>query len=476
MARRSSFTAPAPTRATKKGPPACRSRRQLQHLVYISVVGADTIPVRGRVDRAMFGYFASKLAAEEIIAESGIPWTTLRSTQFHDFIWMTAEQMARLPVMPIPSGFRFQPVDAGEVADRLVDLAMRAPAGRVADIAACPQVFDMPTLIRGYLCAAGKHRLIVPLRLPGKAAAAYRQGANLAPDRAVGRRTWEEFLADRGDGSRTATAAEWSARSDQAGRGTAALQARRAAAAHDHLARDQGSTPLWDLLPIAQRDTDLVAIPARTSSPAASPPDCALASRMQAASRRLVSQTPGPRPEQSRRRRSGARCCVPGRSHAGPGARCCLVVDLEHCDIGREAVRRRAVRVVFAELEEDVVTRSMMISIERRGAAEAVRSMTWPRPRAPPSVAHHPLGRLPRARFTGGDGVDGYGLGGGLLLRLDGLGSHRPRSQRGRTRHEDRHARFYVLRDELRRKAKPSQLEGEVGWLTAHQSQRLALG
>ncbi len=168
------------------------------HLVYISVVGADRIPVRSRVDRAMFGYFASKLAAEEIIAESGIPWTTLRSTQFHDLIWMTAEHLARFPVMPIPSGFRFQPVDAGEVADRLVDLAMGAPGGHVADIAG-PQVHEMPTLVRGYLRKAGKHRLTVPIRLPGKAAAAYRQGANLAPDRAVGRRTWEEFLADRAD-------------------------------------------------------------------------------------------------------------------------------------------------------------------------------------------------------------------------------------------------------------------------------------
>ena len=179
-----------------------------QHLVYISAVGADRVPVRSSVDRAMFGYFASKLAAEEIIADSGIPLTTLRATQFHDFIWMTAEQMARMPVMPIPSGFRFQPVDAGEVADRLVDLAMRAPGGHVADIAG-PQVFEMPTLVRGYLRAAGKHRLIVPVRLPGKAAAAHRRGANLASDRAVGRRTWEEFLADRGGGSgTTATAAE----------------------------------------------------------------------------------------------------------------------------------------------------------------------------------------------------------------------------------------------------------------------------
>jgi hypothetical protein len=35
------------------------------------------------------------------------------------------------------------------------------------------------------------------VRLPGRAARAYRAGANLAPDRAVGRRTWEEFLAER---------------------------------------------------------------------------------------------------------------------------------------------------------------------------------------------------------------------------------------------------------------------------------------
>jgi hypothetical protein len=55
----------------------------------------------------------------------------------------------------------------------------------------------MAELVRGYVRGHGKHRLIVPVRLPGKAARAFRSGANLAPDRAVGRRTWEEFLADQ---------------------------------------------------------------------------------------------------------------------------------------------------------------------------------------------------------------------------------------------------------------------------------------
>src|SRR5215208_7141334 len=57
------------------------SRAGAPHLVYISVVGADRIPVLSGVGRAMFGYFGSKLAAERIVAGSGLPFTTLRATQ-----------------------------------------------------------------------------------------------------------------------------------------------------------------------------------------------------------------------------------------------------------------------------------------------------------------------------------------------------------------------------------------------------------
>ena len=172
------------------------SRAGARHLVYISVVGADRIPVTSGIDRAMFGYFAAKLAAEHAVAGSGLPWTTLRATQFHDLILMTARQMARLPVIPVPAGFRFQPVNAGEVAARLVELALGSPAGLVPDLGG-PRVYELAELLREYLRARGKHRPILPVRLPGKAARAIRAGANLAPDRAVGHRTWEDFLAAR---------------------------------------------------------------------------------------------------------------------------------------------------------------------------------------------------------------------------------------------------------------------------------------
>jgi uncharacterized protein YbjT (DUF2867 family) len=172
------------------------SRAGARHLVFISVVGADRIPVVSGIDRAMFGYFGSKLAAERVVADSGVPWTTLRATQFHQSFLTVARQLARLPVVPVPAGFRFQPVDAGEVAARLVELALGRPAGLVPALGG-PRVYGMAALVGGYLRARGKHRPIVPVWLPGKAAGALRAGANLAPDRAVGRRSWEEFLADR---------------------------------------------------------------------------------------------------------------------------------------------------------------------------------------------------------------------------------------------------------------------------------------
>lgn len=166
------------------------------HLVHISVVGCDRIPVVGRADRLLFGYYASKVAAEEAVTTSGLPWTILRATQFHDLILTMARGMARLPVIPVPAGFRFQPVDAGEVARRMAELSLGEPAGRVPDVAG-PTVHAMSELVRGYLAATGKRRAVVHVPMRGAAARALREGANCAPERAVGRRTWEDFLADQ---------------------------------------------------------------------------------------------------------------------------------------------------------------------------------------------------------------------------------------------------------------------------------------
>ena len=82
------------------------------------------------------------------------------------------------------------------MAARLVELTLGEPAGRVPDMGG-PRAYGAADLLRGYLQASHRHRLIVPVWLPGKAARTFRAGANLTPEQAVGRRTWEEFLAER---------------------------------------------------------------------------------------------------------------------------------------------------------------------------------------------------------------------------------------------------------------------------------------
>jgi uncharacterized protein YbjT (DUF2867 family) len=172
------------------------------HLVKISVVGADRVPVGRGLGRLMFGYFESMVATERAVERSGLPWSTLRAAQFFDAVALIAQAMARLPLIPVPSGIRFQPVDAGEVADRLIELAFGPPAGLAPDFAG-PTAYPMGDLLRGYLTAVGRQRPLMPVHLPGKIARALRDGANLprpagpAANATLGRRTWEEFLAEQ---------------------------------------------------------------------------------------------------------------------------------------------------------------------------------------------------------------------------------------------------------------------------------------
>jgi uncharacterized protein YbjT (DUF2867 family) len=62
-------------------------RAGVRHLVHISVIGADTMPL---------GWFRTQLAAEREVTESGIAWTMLRAARFHDLVLTMAEKMAKL--------------------------------------------------------------------------------------------------------------------------------------------------------------------------------------------------------------------------------------------------------------------------------------------------------------------------------------------------------------------------------------------
>lgn len=159
----------------------------VEHLVLISVIGADRLPVK---------WLKTQHEVEKTVTESGVPWTILRAAQFHDLVLKLLRTMAKSPVIPAPRVLRMQPVDARDVAERLAELTLGEPAGRVPDLAG-PKVYRMDELIRSYLRASGKRRPLLPVPVPGRVGRAYRAGDNLALEGAAhGTRGWEEFLAE----------------------------------------------------------------------------------------------------------------------------------------------------------------------------------------------------------------------------------------------------------------------------------------
>ncbi len=158
----------------------------VSHIVYISIVGVDRNP--------FYPYYGMKLETEHIIEQSSIGWTILRATQFHEFVLTLIQALARLPIMFMPKGFLLQPIQASDVADRLVELSLAAPAGHATDIGG-PEVWTAADLARAYFNAIGRTRSVVELPIPGKVAQAFRTGAQLCPDQKYGNVGWETFLS-----------------------------------------------------------------------------------------------------------------------------------------------------------------------------------------------------------------------------------------------------------------------------------------
>ncbi|MFE5793988.1 SDR family oxidoreductase [Streptomyces sp. NPDC056503] len=168
---------------------AAARRAGVRHLVYISIVGVDRVPL---------GYYRAKYAVERLVEESGLGWTVLRATQFHDLVARVLAAAAKVPlVLPLPAGVSDQPVEVTEVAERLAELAAGAPGGRVPDMGG-PEVRTFDELARAYLAATGRARRLLPLPLAGAAYRAFRAGGHLAPGNATGRITFEQYLRARG--------------------------------------------------------------------------------------------------------------------------------------------------------------------------------------------------------------------------------------------------------------------------------------
>lgn len=157
------------------------------HHVALSIVGID--------DQRLGGYYAGKRAQEAAIVSGPAPWSILRATQFHEFAGQMLHRAGFGRVSLVPK-MLVQPVAARDVAATLCELATAAPSGRVADLAG-PKQEQLVDMARRLVQARSERRLIIPIRLPGKAGKAALEGA-LTPKSGGprGALTFEDWLTD----------------------------------------------------------------------------------------------------------------------------------------------------------------------------------------------------------------------------------------------------------------------------------------
>ncbi|WP_343746593.1 SDR family oxidoreductase [Chitinophaga sp.] len=122
----------------------------VKHHLALSIVGVDLMQDSG--------YMRAKKVQEDLIKQSGVPYTVIRSTQFFEFIGGIANQATEGNVVHI-SDLQFQPIAAEDVATFVAEAALAAPVNGIQEIAG-PGRFTMPELITRYLKAGNDPRKV----------------------------------------------------------------------------------------------------------------------------------------------------------------------------------------------------------------------------------------------------------------------------------------------------------------------------
>src|SRR6476620_10868154 len=128
-----------------------------KHHVALSVVGTDRLTGSGA--GSLSGYFRAKLAQENMIKASGIPFTIVRATQFFEFVKGIAQSGADGSAVRL-SSVLMQPMAAADVAAAVTDVAVGQPVNGMIEVAG-PDQFRQDELVRQFLSATGDAREVV---------------------------------------------------------------------------------------------------------------------------------------------------------------------------------------------------------------------------------------------------------------------------------------------------------------------------
>jgi uncharacterized protein YbjT (DUF2867 family) len=123
----------------------------IEHYVALSIVGVDGLPASG--------YMRAKVAQERTIAESGLPYTIVRATQFHEFAEAITRSLERGDEVHVPDA-RIQPIASADVAVMVSRVATARPHNGTIDIGG-PDTMTFADMARAVLAAHGVNKRIV---------------------------------------------------------------------------------------------------------------------------------------------------------------------------------------------------------------------------------------------------------------------------------------------------------------------------
>lgn len=123
----------------------------VRHHVALSVVGTERL--------LESGYFRAKLAQEQMIAASPIPWTLVRATQFFEFLRGIADNATQGDTVRLPPA-RFQPMAARDVSAAVAEAAVAPPTNAMHEVAG-PDVFPLDELVARVLGHDGDPRRVI---------------------------------------------------------------------------------------------------------------------------------------------------------------------------------------------------------------------------------------------------------------------------------------------------------------------------
>ena len=124
----------------------------VKHHVALSIVGVDLMQ--------NVGYMRAKKVQEDLIKQSGVPYTIIRSTQFLEFLAGIANQATDGNEVHL-SDVKFQPIASDDVASFVAKYALAAPVNGKIEIAG-PERFDMYEVVARYLQDSNDPRKVVP--------------------------------------------------------------------------------------------------------------------------------------------------------------------------------------------------------------------------------------------------------------------------------------------------------------------------